>query len=213
MEIKQIQAGKPQEIDFNGKAVSTAIKKKRIYGAVMVEEHGLESDEQADKENHGGADKALCAYPYEHYAFWDEKLQRGLPDAAFGENLTLSGLTEQEVHIGDQFAAGEALLEVTQPRQPCYKLAAKYNMNELPAIVKEEGRTGWYFRVLQPGTIEEGMELQRVLHRKEASTIEHVNHLLYNRHADPEEVKALSEDDRLAASCRRDLLKRWKERN
>lgn len=136
----------------------SAIGKVPVAGVVRLGTLGLEGDAQVDRKHHGGPDRALNVYSADHFADWRVRLD--LPDlhfGAFGENLTVSGLDERTVCIGDIFAVGAAQVQVTQPREPCWKLARKLNVKDLVAQVQRLGRTGWYMRVLREGAVEAGL--------------------------------------------------------
>src|SRR5690349_3355803 len=127
MRILSVNVGMPREVEVDGQTVTTGIFKEPVAGRVAVRRHNLDGDRQADLTVHGGKDKAVYAYPSEHYDFWKQELpEMNLPFGMFGENLTTTGLFEKEVHIGDTFKVGTAILQVTQPRLPCYKLAIKF---------------------------------------------------------------------------------------
>lgn len=138
---------------------ASAIAKTPVEGPVPIGPLGLAGDEQADPRYHGGPDKALHLYPFDHYARWrDGHAGDPLLDApgAFGENLATLGLTEETVCIGDRFRLGSALIEVSQGRQPCWKQGARLGWPALPALIVRERRSGWYFRVLEPGAARAG---------------------------------------------------------
>ena len=126
----------------------------------MVRRLNLDGDQQADLRVHGGPDKAVYCYPSEHYAAWQEELGRPLEFGFFGENLTLSGLRESELHIGDVLAVGEAVLQVSQPRLPCYKLGIRFGDQRFLARFLRSRRSGFYCRVLQEGLIEAGNSIE-----------------------------------------------------
>jgi MOSC domain-containing protein YiiM len=135
-----------------GQPVRSGIAKRRVESeTISVDWLNLDGDGQADLEVHGGADKAVYAYPSEHIATWSAELGQDLGPAAFGENLTVSGWLESDVRIGDQWRWGDAVLEVCQPRWPCYKLGLYRGTPAILARFRNTGRTGWYLRVLQPG--------------------------------------------------------------
>lgn len=140
----------------------------------------LKGDGQADLRYHGGKDKAVCVYPFEHYAYWENQLNRPLSFGAFGENFTSLGLLESEVCIGDIFAVGSSILQVSQPRQPCHKLAKKFNVTDLAAQVQDTGFTGFYFRVLQEGFVDK-TDLVILKERNEHQiTINFANQLMHH---------------------------------
>ena len=139
------------------KAVPSAFVKTTVSGSVTAQRLGLEGDEQADLSVHGGPDKAVYFYPSEHYPRWAADVprhERLLLPGAFGENVTTIGLDEQTVSIGDVLAIGSAEMQVTQPRQPCFKLGLRFGDNTLGRIMMQSGRTGWYVRRLAAGRIE-----------------------------------------------------------
>ena len=140
--------------------VPSGIAKTEIEGPVAIGPHGLEGDEQGDRRNHGGPEKAVHHYARDHYAAWRHELP-GLPtvlDApgAFGENLSAAGLTEAAVCVGDLWRVGTALLQVSQARQPCWKLNHRFGVADMARRVQASGRTGWYYRVIEPGAVRAG---------------------------------------------------------
>jgi MOSC domain-containing protein YiiM len=137
--------------------VLSGIVKAPVTGRRRVLRDNVDGDGQADLRVHGGERKAVYVYPYEHYGSWSRELGRqGLPMGLFGENLTTEGLLESAVRIGDRYGIGTALLEVTQPRSPCYKLAAHMGRADFPRLFTESGRCGWYLRVVEEGEIAAG---------------------------------------------------------
>ncbi|OKP78238.1 sulfurase [Paenibacillus sp. P3E] len=156
MEVISLNVGKPKTVDYRGKPLETGIYKLPAAGRMQLHSEGFDGDGQADRVNHGGPDKAVCVYPFEHYAYWEEWLGKKLEYSAFGENITASGLLETEVCIGDVYEMGSALLQVSQPRFPCYKLAQKHGPADMPAQVLKTGYSGFYFRVLREGQVAAG---------------------------------------------------------
>ncbi|RDK92744.1 MOSC domain-containing protein YiiM [Enterobacillus tribolii] len=149
--------------DYDGSRPS-AIAKRQVSGSVMLTALGLEGDEQAEKRHHGGPDRALCHYPREHYAFW----QRQYPQQAdlfcapaMGENLSTLGMTEESVFIGDIYRWGEALIQVTQPRSPCFKLNYHTGIERFAVQMQDCGYCGWLYRVVAEGMVgrHHGLEL------------------------------------------------------
>ena len=138
----------------------TGFFKQPVDGPRWLGKTNLVGDGQADLVNHGGEDKAVLCYAATHYPGWRTELQRpDLPHGAFGENFTIDGLTEETVCVGDTYRLGEAVVQVSQPRQPCWKLAWRWRMKELTALVERSGRTGWYIRVLEEGEVRPGLDL------------------------------------------------------
>lgn len=152
-----VNAGLPQEIGIrNGQPVVSGIRKRPVAATwVTLDQINLEGDRQADLRVHGGVDKAVFAYPVEHIAAWNAEfgIRPALGPGSVGENLTLQGVTEDQVCIGDVWAWGEALLQVAQPRWPCYKLAMATGIPDIVERFIETGRCGWYCRVLRPGRV------------------------------------------------------------
>ena len=141
--------------DYAGSRPS-AIARRQVEGELLLTERGLEGDEQAEKSWHGGPDRALCHYPREHYPYWCREFpeQSALFCApAFGENLSTEGLTEENVFIGDIFRWGDALIQVTKPRSPCFKLNYHFGIGDLSALMQASGRVGWLYRVVAGGSV------------------------------------------------------------
>ncbi len=143
-------------VEWQGQKFSTGIFKTSVKGSVRVETLGLQGDVQADLTVHGGKEKAVYAYPSEHYEYWNNQLQADLRWGMFGENLTTQGLSEESVHVGDSFRVGSAELIVTQPRFPCYKLGMKFGSMEMVKRFQLSGRSGFYLAVLKEGIIADG---------------------------------------------------------
>jgi MOSC domain-containing protein YiiM len=158
MKLISVNVSLPQTVMHQGKSVTTGIFKKPVSGRVMLHKLNLDGDQQADLKVHGGVDMAVYAYPIEHYDYWQTELARpALPYGQFGENLTVEGLTEDNVRIGDIVAIGETLLQVTQPRLPCYKLVMRMEAgSDFAARFLQSGRVGFYLRVLQEGAVGAG---------------------------------------------------------
>lgn len=163
MKLLSVNVGLPREVEWRGKIVRTSIFKAPVSGRVRVERLNVQGDRQSDLSVHGGADKAVYAYPSEHYAFWRKEMpDMDFPWGAFGENLTTEGLLEDKVHIGDRFRAGSAEFTVTQPRMPCFKLAIRFNRTDMVKRFLRSGRTGFYLAVIQEGDIGAGDSLDLV---------------------------------------------------
>lgn len=157
MHVVSVNVGEPRPVSYRGKTVQTAIWKFPVAGPIAIVGDNLVGDRQADLRVHGGRDKAIYGYPAEHYPWWRERL----PDAelgwgAFGENLTVEGLLEDRVRIGDRFRIGAAELTVTQPRTPCFKLGIKFGRPQLVKEFLRAERSGFYFAIAVPGPIAAG---------------------------------------------------------
>ena len=163
MKIFSLNVGLPRLVMRNDEPVSTGIFKEPVAGRVLLRTLNLDGDRQADLSVHGGPEKAVYAYPSEHYSFWKEELpEMELPWGMFGENFTTTGLHETEIHIGDRFRIGAAEVMVTQPRLPCYKLGIRFGR---PDIIKRfllSERTGFYFSVLKEGEVGVGDEFNLI---------------------------------------------------
>lgn len=157
MRLLAVNVALPKTIVVDGESISTGIFKKPVKGPVRIEKLNLQGDQQADLAVHGGPDKAVYAYSWENIVYWQQTLHRDdLRPGSFGENLTVQGLLETEVAIGDELAIGSARFQVTQPRIPCFKLSAAIGAPGFQKQFLESGRTGFYLRVLEEGTVEAG---------------------------------------------------------
>jgi MOSC domain-containing protein YiiM len=181
MKLLSINVARPRIILIGQRQVSTGIFKEPVEGPVMMRRLNLDGDRQADLSVHGGPSKAVYAYPSEHYPYWREVLpEMNLPYGMFGENLTTEGMKEEETNIGDQFRNGEAIVMVTQPREPCYKLAAKFRRDDMVKKFFLSGRSGFYFSVVQEGMVQAGDEIE-LIHR-DASRVSIADINLINMH-------------------------------
>lgn len=150
--------------EYSGSRPS-AIAKHQVEGELVLNALGLEGDQQAETVHHGGPDRALCHYPREHYLHWAREFpeQADLFNApAFGENISTQGMTEQDVFIGDIYRWGEAFIQVTQPRSPCFKLNFHFGINEMSQLMQQNGRCGWLYRVIAGGKISADAPLELV---------------------------------------------------
>jgi MOSC domain-containing protein YiiM len=154
--IKTLNIGTAKTHDFFGKTITTGICKEPVTNPVLATTTGFVGDGIHNTKYHGGADKAICVYPEDHLEHWQKLLGIPLPTAPFGENLSISTLAEGDVHIGDIFRIGQALVQVSQPRQPCKTLAIRYNKPNFVKTVVQSGFTGWYLRVLEEGLVQQG---------------------------------------------------------
>jgi MOSC domain-containing protein YiiM len=182
MKLVSINVGLPREVISRGQAVVTGIFKEPVEGRVMVRALDLDGDRQADLTVHGGPDKAVYAYPSEHYAYWRETLSgMALPFGMFGENFTTQGLLEDSLNLGDRFRIGEAEFGVTQPRMPCYKLGIKFGRDDIVRLFLASGRTGFYFRVLREGQVGAGEEIVRIARDKHNVTVSDITRLYVSK--------------------------------
>lgn len=186
------------------KAARSGIFKRPSPAPWRIWRHGLEGDRQGDLRHHGGPEKALHHYPREHYAAWAaEEVSPASPTPPlFGENLSTIGATEEDVCVGDIFTAGGALLQVSQGRQPCWKLNARFERPDMARRVQQTGRTGWYYRVLREGVVEPGDRLGLVERPRPEWRLSRVNELLYRRTLDLDALAAMAELKELSPSWR-----------
>lgn len=169
------------------KVVLTSIFKKPVEGRVAVRKHNIAGDRQADLTVHGGPHKAVYCYPEEHYAFWSEQLpDTKLVFGNFGENLTTRGLTESVVQIGDQFRIGTAILQVTQPRMPCYKLGVRFGRADMVKRFWQSERPGIYFSVVEEGNLAAGDAIEKIAHVPDGVTVADVVALYKGTNRNPE---------------------------
>jgi MOSC domain-containing protein YiiM len=171
MQLLSVNVGKPGPLTFGGRTVRTGIVKQPVLFRVAVGKLNLDGDRQADLRVHGGPDKAVYAYDVSGYDHWRRQLARELPFGQFGENLTVEGMPEDAVRIGDVYRVGTSVLQVSQPRSPCLKLAMRMELPRFPRMFLESGRTGFYLRVLEEGEIGAGDPITLVSREVEAPTV------------------------------------------
>ncbi|HKN86260.1 MAG TPA: MOSC domain-containing protein [Nitrospiraceae bacterium] len=180
MKVLSVNVSQLATLAYRGRSVTTGIFKTAVGHRVVVGRMNLEGDRQADLSVHGGADKAVYLYPSEHYATWAQELGRNdLTFGQFGENLTVEGMLEETVHIGDTFRVGSTLLEVTQPRVPCYKLGLKMGSAQFPKKFLASRRTGYYVRVLEEGNVGARDSIERITTDPEQMTVRQAVHLAF----------------------------------
>jgi MOSC domain-containing protein YiiM len=187
MKLISLNVARPRLTIYKGASINTGIFKKPVSGRRALRTLNLDGDQQADLSVHGGPFKAVYAYPSEHYGFWREEFsQMELPWGTFGENFTTEGLSEEELHVGDRFRIGSSALMLRQPRMPCYKLAARFQRDDMLERFLVSGRSGFYFSVEQEGEIGNGDSFELVSRNHDGITIAEVNRLFvrdkYNRH-------------------------------
>lgn len=202
MRVVSVNVGRPRLVNWQGNTVLTGIFKTPVDRPIPLRRENLDGDAQADLSVHGGPDKAVYSYPVEHYNNWQDLLGRDLASGAFGENLTTKGLTENSVHIGDEFRVGTARLVVTQPRMPCFKLGIRFGDPTMVKSFLKAGRPGIYFRVCEEGEIGPGDKIERVHNDENCVTVHAMLQLILNRKADPTQVRRLLKVPALAAVWR-----------
>jgi MOSC domain-containing protein YiiM len=212
--IVELRAGRTVPLGDKGQV--SAIDKKSTPGLVHVGPEGLEGDEQADRRHHGGRDKALHAYPLTHYPIWAAELPQQATRFApggFGENLVVDGVTEQDVCLGDRFQIGLVLVELSQSRQPCWKLNLRFNRSDMARRVQSTGRTGWYFRVLRTGEIQAGCTAELVDRPNPDWSLTRVAKLLYQSTNDSEALAEFAMLPNLPENWRRLVERRIQSRS
>jgi MOSC domain-containing protein YiiM len=207
-EVLSVQVGRAGVLPWRGREVVSAIVKTDMGRArVALGRDGLAGDEPGGRRLHGGPDKAVCCYPSEHLPEWSALLHRELPHGAFGENLTLRGLTEQAVHIGDTYTLGSSVVQVSQPRGPCFKIAARWGARMLPNQLAQGLKAGFYLRVLEPGDVGAG-DLMSLVDRASAVTVAEVLRVSYRDRHDEAAVQAVVAVPELAPQWRDGLASR-----
>jgi MOSC domain-containing protein YiiM len=208
MRLVSVNVSEPREIEYRGQVVRTGIFKESVRGRVWVRRLNIDGDGQADLKVHGGYDMAVYAYPLEHYPYWEQELGRdAFPHGQFGENLTVEGLLEDSVRVGDVFRIGNSRLQVTQPRIPCYKLAIRMDQEmDFPRRFQDSGRSGFYFRVLEEGEIGAGDGIKLLERDMRSATIAEFIAIYLHRSNDPESLRHM-----LAARNLGDAWRVWFE--
>ena len=162
MKLITISLAQVREVEYQNKPVKTGIYKEAVPGTHRVTAMGLDGDVQVDRENHGGKDKAVYVYTVENYRYWEQELNLPLTPGQFGENFLVSGLPDEDVHIGDVFRIGAVTFQVTQPRVPCFKLGIKMGDPHFVRRFHHSGRVGFYLRVLEDGVVQAGDPVERL---------------------------------------------------
>lgn len=176
MRVLSIQVAHPRIILAKGQRISTGIFKQPVEGPLMLRRLNLDGDRQADLRVHGGPAKAVYVYPSEHYPLWRKELPgMDLQYGMFGENFTTEGWNENDTNIGDRFRIGGAVVMVTQPREPCFKLAAKFGRDDIIKLFLESGRSGFYLSVVEEGMVEAGQTIERIYTDKNGVTVADMN--------------------------------------
>ena len=180
MRVQALNVSLPKVLVYKGEEVLTGIYKVSTTEPLMIRKTNIDGDRQADLTVHGGVDKAVYAFPAEHYSYYQETLKQDPYETGqFGENLTTEGMLESDVHIGDRYQVGEVVLEVSQPRSPCYKFAIKMGTAESLSVCINSAKTGFYFRVLSEGVVQSGDCIEIEYSNDTAPTVEEVHRLYY----------------------------------
>jgi len=190
------------------KKCRTGIFKKPITEKIFLNELGFHGDGVGDTRIHGGKDLAVCAYFTDHFSFWEAELNRKIGVGAFGENLSLAGINETKIHVGDKFSLGEAEIEVSQPRQPCHKLNKVFQFQGMACKVQTTGYTGCYFRVKKPGWVEPDFVIKKIQDGEEKISVEMVNILMFKDKKNSDLLKKVVDLKALSVEWRDKFLKR-----
>jgi MOSC domain-containing protein YiiM len=213
--LKQVFAGMPKTVGQKkaknpmDREWTSAIFKEPVSGPVWVGKTGLTGDGQWDLEHHGGPEKAVFAYGYENYTYWQKELGISeITSGGMGENFVMDQITEDMVSIGDTFQIGEAVVQVSQPRQPCWKPARRFKVKSLALLVQNTGRTGWYLRVVTEGNVEAGQVFTLIDRPYPQWTIQKCNLIIHAKKQNFEDIRELSQCELLAPGMRATLAKR-----
>jgi MOSC domain-containing protein YiiM len=211
MRLVSVNTGLLREVSWHGRIVTTAIFKEPAGGRVALRKLNLDGDRQADLTVHGGEHKAVYCYSLAHYDYWKRELPgRELPMGMFGENFTIDdggdGLFEDSVHLGDRFSVGSAEVIVTQPRLPCYKLAVRFQMDDMVKRFLASGRTGFYVAVMREGEVGAGDEIKVIAREPNAVAVSEVTHLYVMKRFGEAEIRAVRRALRVE-----ELPESWKE--
>ncbi|MCX7569334.1 MOSC domain-containing protein [Tumebacillus sp. DT12] len=209
--VLSIQVARPKLAEYKGKPVETAFFKQPVAGPVFLGKTNLTGDQQANLEFHGGPDKAVCVYPVEHYPYWEKVFGKELTPGAFGENLTVQGMLEDDLCIGDTFALGEAVVQITEARIPCFKIAMAHGVDKVGLQVMQTGFTGFYLRVLQEGHVEAGQELRLLERHPLGVTVAFTNHARFLEKNNVESIKRILAVPELSQAWREGLEKQLAE--
>ena len=209
MRIVSVNVGMPREVAWKGMTVRTGIFKESVGGPVMIDKLNLTGDSQADLTVHGGEEKAVYAYPAEHYEYWRQEL----PDVSlswgmFGENLTTEGLSEDTLCVGDRLSIGTAVLQVTQPRVPCYKLALRFERDDMLKRFLMSGRSGFYFSVVEPGKAIAGQKIEILSWDPHRVTVADISRLYLGQTRDPHLLERATNVSALPHNWKAELLMR-----
>ena len=208
MKLISLNVGRPRQVDTPRGPVLTAIWKAPVEGRVALRRYNLVGDRQADLKVHGGENKAVYLYPSEHYPFWRGELPgMDLPAGMFGENLTTEGVDEREVQIGDRFRIGAAVLQVSQPRMPCFKLGLKFGRSDMVKRFWLSGRSGIYFSIVEEGELGAGDEIVPVSRVSDGITVAELVKLYRDPAPDPARIQ-VALNAPLAGSWKTELRER-----
>lgn len=208
IELVNFATGLPKKMKYGqDKEVNTGICKESVEEAFLTKD-GFIGDGVADLKHHGGPDRAVCVYPHEHYKLWEQEFQTTLPTATFGENVTVTNMLEQDVHIGDIYQIGNAVIQITQGRVPCSTITKRTSITPLLKRIVETGFTGYLCRVLEEGTVRADSSITLLEPHPQQVSILFANQVYFHRQKDIEGMKQVLAVPELAAEWRKQLEKR-----
>jgi len=182
VKLRSVNISLSKQVQYKDKIVTTGIFKQPVSGRVDIKQFNIVGDQQVDLKNHGGEHKAVYGFASDHYPFWRDKLALDeLTYGRFGENLTIDGLDEKRLCIGDQIQVGQTLLEITQPRVPCFKLGMAFELDAMPRLFVEHAATGIYFRVIEPGSVAAGDTVTCITAHPEKITVQALFRAYFNK--------------------------------
>ncbi|MGG3468729.1 MOSC domain-containing protein [Neobacillus pocheonensis] len=213
--LKSIFVGLPKTVgnkeaaDLMDREWTSAIFKEPVQGPIFVGKTKINGDCQGDLEHHGGPEKAVLGYSLDNYTYWQGELgYTQIIPGGMGENFSMANIDEESIAIGDTFQIGETVVQVSQPRQPCWKPARRFKIKNLALLMQNTGKTGWYFRVLQEGVVEEGQTFTLVDRLYPQWTISKCNQILHGKEQNFAEMRELAHCELLAPGMRDTLEKR-----
>jgi MOSC domain-containing protein YiiM len=207
--ILSVNLGRLERIPLQDRMIKTGIYKFPVAGPVQVTKEGLVGDTQVDRKNHGGPDKAIYVYTEENYQHWaTARGEANYGHGHFGENLTVNGLEDHAVYIGDIFSAGETILQITQPRVPCFKLGLKFGDPDFVSTFLTSGRTGFYLRVIQEGMIRSGDTIQLLSQDSRSVAVNNAMRALIKHPDQRRWIDKVLAVDALSSAWRDDLSRR-----
>ncbi|WP_404817775.1 MOSC domain-containing protein [Ureibacillus galli] len=209
IELKNFSIGLPKKMKYgNDLEVSTAICKEKVDEAFLTKD-GFIGDGVADLKHHGGPDRAVCVYPYEHYKLWEREFGHVLSESAFGENITVTNMLETYVHIGDIYQLGDAVIQITQGRVPCSTITKRTNNPLIMKRMVETGFTGYLCRVLKEGKVYKDSEIRLIKKHPKQVSVLFGNELYFHRPKDIDGIKTMLEVEELAEEWKEYLTKRF----
>jgi MOSC domain-containing protein YiiM len=206
--LESVNIGAITELNHANGTVKSGIFKTPTKQMITIAHSGINGDSQADLKAHGGPDKVVCVYPSEHHDWWNKELNINFLPGHAGENFTTKGITEKNVCIGDQYKVGTTILEVSQPRQPCYKLAARHGNKAIAKKVQQAGKTGFYFRCIEAGNVQAGEEIKLINRPNPKFTIEVANILMHIDQLNTEQMNSFIKLNELSNSWKQYFTKR-----